>query len=73
MVLRAIQERGGIVGQIGAAIAGVAWALITFLVVPILVIEGVGPMEAIRRSGGLLRQTWGEQIGATRASAWCSG
>ncbi len=62
IVLRAIQERGGVLGTIGAAIAGVAWALVTFLVVPILVIEGIGPMAAIRRSGGLLRQTWGEQI-----------
>lgn len=62
LVLRAIQERGGVIGAIGAAIAGVAWALVTFLVVPILVIEGVSPVDAIRRSGGLLRQTWGEQI-----------
>ena len=62
MVLRAIQEKGGIIGTIGAAIAGVAWALITFLVVPILVIEGVGPMDAIKKSGTLLRRTWGEQI-----------
>lgn len=62
MVLRAIQERGGVIGTIGAAIAGVAWALITFLVVPILVIEGVGPIDAIKKSGTLLRRTWGEQI-----------
>ena len=62
LVLRAIQDRGGVIGAIGAAIAGVAWALVTFLVVPILVIEGVSPMDAIKRSGGLLRQTWGEQI-----------
>jgi len=62
LVLRAIQERGGVIGAIGAAVAGVAWALITFLVVPILVIEGISPRDAITRSGGLLRQTWGEQI-----------
>jgi hypothetical protein len=62
MVLRALRERGGIVGVIAAAIGGVAWSLITFLVVPILVIEGVGPVDAIRRSGELLRKTWGEQI-----------
>ena len=27
-----------------------AWALVTFVVVPVLVIEGVGPIEAIKRS-----------------------
>jgi hypothetical protein len=34
----------------------------TFLVVPVLAVENVGPIDAIKRSGGLLRQTWGEQI-----------
>jgi site-specific recombinase len=30
--------------------------------VPVLVVEGVGPMEAIKRSANLLKKTWGEQI-----------
>jgi hypothetical protein len=62
LVLRAIAERGGIVGAIGASLLGVAWNVATFLVVPILVIEGVGPVEAMKRSAGLLRKTWGEQV-----------
>ncbi len=62
MVLRAISERGGIIGQIVSSILGFAWGVVTFLVVPILVIEGVGPMDAIKRSAELLRRTWGEQI-----------
>lgn len=62
MVLRAISDRGGIVGAIVASLIGVVWNVVTFLVVPILVIEGVGPLEAIKRSGGLLRKTWGEQL-----------
>ena len=36
--------------------------LVLQLVVPVLVIEGVGPVEAIKRSAGLLKKTWGEQI-----------
>ena len=62
VILRAIQERAGIVGQIAAGIVGIAWGLITFLVVPVLVVEQIGPIEAIRRSGALLKRTWGEQI-----------
>ncbi len=62
MVLRAIAERGGIVGAIGSMVVGVAWNLATFLAVPVLVMEGVGPIEAVKRSGGLLKRTWGEQI-----------
>ncbi|MDQ3448581.1 MAG: DUF6159 family protein [Chloroflexota bacterium] len=62
MILRAIAERGGIVGAIGAAIVGVAWNVATFLAIPVLVMEGVGPIEAVKRSGGLLKRTWGEQV-----------
>jgi cobalamin biosynthesis protein CobD/CbiB len=62
MVLRALRERGGIVGAIVSAIGGIAWNLATFLVVPVLVIEGVGPIEAVKRSAGLLKRTWGEQV-----------
>lgn len=62
MILRVIAERAAFVGQIVAGIIGVAWSVTTFLVVPVLAVEGVGPIEAIRRSGGLLRKTWGEQI-----------
>ena len=62
MVLRAISERAGIIGQIVAGIIGFAWGVATFLVVPVLVVEKVGPIDAIKRSAGLLRQTWGEQL-----------
>lgn len=62
LVLRAIAERGGAIGMIVSIIGGMAWGLVTFLVVPVLVVEGVGPVEALKRSAGLLRKTWGEQI-----------
>lgn len=62
MVLQALRERGGIVGQIVSMIGGLAWNLATFLVIPVLVIEGIGPIEAVQRSAGLLKHTWGEQI-----------
>ena len=39
-----------------------AWNLATYLVVPVLVVENVGPIEAIQRSTSLLKRTWGEQI-----------
>ena len=34
----------------------------TFLVVPVLVVEDVGPVDAVKRSAQLLKRTWGEQI-----------
>ncbi len=62
MILRWISERAGIVGQIIGGILGFAWSVATFLVVPVLVVENVGPLEAIKRSTGYLKRTWGEQL-----------
>ncbi len=64
IILRAIEERAGIVGRIVAGIAGIAWSLVTFLVLPVLVIEKVGVGDAIRRSGNLFKRTWGENVAA---------
>ena len=62
MVLRAISERSGLVGRLVVGLVGFAWNLATFLVVPVLVVEDVGPIEAIQRSASYLKRTWGEQI-----------
>jgi hypothetical protein len=62
LLLQVLRERGGAAGAVVSLIGNMAWGLITFLVVPILVVEGIGPIEAIKRSAALLRKTWGEQI-----------
>ncbi len=62
MILNAIRSEDNLIGQIIASIVGVVWSLITFLVIPVLVIEGLGPIDAIKRSSALLKQTWGEQV-----------
>ena len=63
LILRAISERFGFVGRIVAGIAGAAWGIVTYLVVPVLIFEKIGPWAAVKRSGSLLRQTWGEAAG----------
>jgi len=62
LILRAIEERTEIVGQIVVAILGAAWTITTFLAVPVLVVEGKGPIDAFKKSAKLLRRTWGEQL-----------
>ena len=62
MILRAISERGGIIGQIVSSLVGFAWSVATFLTIPVLVLEDVGPIDAVKRSASLLKKTWGEQI-----------
>jgi hypothetical protein len=60
MVLRALQERAGILGRILLGLVGVAWTVLTFFVVPVLLYEPVGVGDAIKRSGSIFRQRWGE-------------
>jgi hypothetical protein len=62
LILQLVRERGGIFGKIASAIAGGAWGLVTFFVVPILVLEDKGVFDAIKESTGLIRKTWGESI-----------
>lgn len=56
------QARDNFIGRIVVGLLGMAWTLITYLVVPVLVLERIGPVDAIKRSTSLLKKTWGEQI-----------
>jgi hypothetical protein len=62
MILRTIAERAGFIGKIVVGLIGFAWNVATYLVVPVLAVENVGPIDAIKRSASYLRKTWGEQI-----------
>ncbi len=53
----------GFVARIVVDLIGVAWSLGTFFVIPIMIFENVGPIEAMRRSVELIKKTWGESIG----------
>jgi hypothetical protein len=61
-VLRAIEERAGFIGRIVIGLVGVAWTLVTFLVLPIVVLEGESVGKAIKRSAAMFKQTWGENV-----------
>jgi len=61
-ILSAISQQAGIVGNIVSGLAGAAWSVVTFLAVPIIVNEDVGPVKALKRSGTLVKQTWGENL-----------
>jgi len=62
MLLRATEERSSFLTRIVAGLLGMAWSMVSFLVVPILVIEGEGPVSALKRSTRMLKRTWGEQL-----------
>jgi hypothetical protein len=65
MVIRALEQRLGLVGKIVGFLGGVAWAIATFLVVPVLVTEDVGPVDAVKRSSQVLKDTWGTSVRST--------
>jgi hypothetical protein len=62
MILRAIEERSKLVGRIVAGLLGMAWGITSYLVIPILVNERKGPMEAFQESARLIKKTWGEEL-----------
>ncbi len=49
---------GGLIGGLGDMV----WGIATYFVAPVVVVEGVGPIEAIKRSSALMRRTWGEAV-----------
>ena len=61
-LLRAIEERVGLVGRIVVAFIGAGWTLASSMTLPVLAAENVGPVEAISRSIELMRSSWGENI-----------
>ena len=62
MLLKALEERLGFIGQIVVNLIGLAWTVSTFLVVPVLVHQNVGPIDAVKESALMLKKTWGENI-----------
>jgi hypothetical protein len=61
-ILKQVEERVPLVGKFVIGLVGMAWAILTFMVVPILAAEGLGPIAAVKRSTSLLRKTWGEAL-----------
>lgn len=66
-IIRAIQERFGIAGAIIGGLAGAAWGILTFLAIPVIALEGTGPIATIKRCAHLVKSRWGEQIAGTIA------
>jgi hypothetical protein len=64
IILKAIEQSSERAGEIISGILGVAWSVLTFFVIPVLVVEKVGPIKAFSRSCSLIKQTWGESLGA---------
>jgi hypothetical protein len=62
LILYVIENVHEKVGEIISFVLGTAWTIMTYFVVPVLVVEKLGPFAAIGRSVSLLKKTWGEAL-----------
>ena len=62
VILRTLEERMGLIGRIIMRIIGIAWTLACYFVVPVLAFEDLTPIDAVKRSAKLFRDTWGEKV-----------
>lgn len=53
---------GQIIAQIVIGLMGMAWSIVTIFVVPVLVYENIGPIDAIKKSAAVIKKTWGESL-----------
>jgi len=67
LILRIIEDKNERIAQFVAGILGMLWSVLTFLVVPVLAYENISIFDAVKRSSELLKNTWGERIGANFA------
>jgi hypothetical protein len=64
-ILKVIQENTGTIGKIVTGLLGFVWGITTFFVVPVIAYENLGPVDAFKRSATLMKNKWGESLGAT--------
>jgi hypothetical protein len=66
IVLNAIEsflkDKLGFLGSLIGGLFELGWTVVTYFVLPVLVIERVGPIAAVRRSSAILREKWGESL-----------
>jgi len=69
LLLRILQDLASNLGKAGQLVAnilisllGMAWSIVTIFVVPVLVYEGLGPIDALKKSTQVIKKTWGESL-----------
>ncbi|WP_208994916.1 DUF6159 family protein [Roseibium hamelinense] len=61
-ILEQIEQRLKGLASFFVSLLGAGWAVATYFAVPVLVVDGVGPIEAVKRSVAAVRKTWGEAL-----------
>ncbi|WP_136717388.1 DUF6159 family protein [Halorientalis salina] len=64
MIMRAIEQQDNLLADVAALLFSVAWSIITYFIIPVIVFEDVSVTEMFKRSGETFKNTWGETAGA---------
>ena len=62
LILRALRDKGGLLGRVFAGLGGLAWGVGTYFVIPILAGTRTSAWSAARTSAQLMRQKWGKPL-----------
>ncbi|MGA8745656.1 MAG: DUF6159 family protein [Solirubrobacterales bacterium] len=62
LLLSLLENQGGLAGAIFGRLLDIGWSLITFLAVPVIALEGAGPLQTLKRSASLFKSRWGQQV-----------
>lgn len=62
-VLKDILRRFGFLGVLLGSTVSMSWSILTAFVVPVLVVENLGPRQALDRSTEIVKQHWASVIG----------
>jgi hypothetical protein len=57
-----LRDKLGFIGALIGKAFEFGWAVVTYFVLPVLVVEGLGPVAAVRRSSAILKARWGESL-----------
>jgi uncharacterized protein DUF6159 len=71
LILEQLASRIPGAGRLASWLLGAAWSLATIFAVPLLALEGRGPLETAKESVQMIKGKWGEGItGLVSISAW---
>lgn len=63
LILDSLRNRGNkLIGRLIGAGLGLSWTLMTYLIVPVIILEDRTTYGSMERSAELFRQRWGEQL-----------
>jgi hypothetical protein len=61
-ILRMISERSKLLGKIITSLLGAAWSILTFFIVPVIMLDELSVKDSLKKSAAIIGKTWGETL-----------